>query len=62
MIWNASDPQRSRIVSYYNSDRTIIVPGLCALKPDAIVETGTETSTNSGKPDGGYAFYVYWTR
>ena len=31
-------------------------------KPDAVVETGTETSTNSGKSDGGYAFYVYWTR
>ncbi|HEY6248854.1 MAG TPA: hypothetical protein VI685_02775 [Candidatus Angelobacter sp.] len=31
-------------------------------KPDAVVETGTETSVNSGKSDGGYAFYVYWTR
>jgi hypothetical protein len=31
-------------------------------KPDAVVETGSETSVNGGQSAGGYAFYVYWTR
>ena len=30
-------------------------------KPDAVVETGSETSVNGGQSAGGYAFYVYWT-
>lgn len=30
--------------------------------PDAVVETGTETSVGGGQSAGGYAFYVYWTR
>jgi hypothetical protein len=29
--------------------------------PDAVVETGTETSLNGGQSAGGYAFYVHWT-
>jgi len=30
--------------------------------PDAVVETGTETSLNGGQSAGGYAFYVHWTK
>jgi hypothetical protein len=31
-------------------------------KPDAVVETGTETSIGGGQSAGGFAFYVYWRR
>ena len=31
-------------------------------QPDAVVETGSETAVNSGESNGGYAFYVYWTK
>ena len=31
-------------------------------KPDAVVETDTETLVNAGKSAGGFAFYVHWTR
>ena len=30
--------------------------------PDAVVETGSETGINSGESQGGYAFFVRWTR
>ena len=30
--------------------------------PDAVVETGTETTVNGGISAGGYAFYVRWTK
>lgn len=35
-------------------------PGLA--KPDAFVETGSETGVNSGQSAGGYSFYVQWTK
>ena len=31
-------------------------------QPDAVVETGTETTVNGGTSAGGYAFYVHWTK
>jgi hypothetical protein len=31
-------------------------------KPDAVVETGSETSVGGGQSAGGYAFYVRWTK
>lgn len=30
--------------------------------PDAVVETGSQTSINGGISDGGYAFYVDWRK
>jgi len=31
-------------------------------QPDAVVETGKETSVNGGTSAGGFAFYAYWTQ
>ena len=61
----ADDPTApNQGVGYIKAENAPVLPAFCPNVPnaDSDVVTGDQTSINGGMSDGGYAFYVSWTR